>query len=498
MNSEGWKPEARWQSLLRLWLPAVVSFLLLSFIVGYFGIVQKSAKLHASAALFCTPDAHVLLSAIHDDLTNMWSPRTALWITLGFGQFTFAGAKALDFAWDLCIGRGGQALIAYFTYPCIRRALYRAVTTFNVYMPMYTAVAFDKVSLTTAWAIVCNKSDKKVGFSLCWRYFLMIPILAYILLFPSFISLMTGYQATLIPLVRLSDGNYMNASLLQVPTIVAVDGSRIGLTDMMASTPNDSWSQLVHDYQTTWSHFAEQVHDMDIAGRNVSTKCFNSSNNQYNNSDACYFSASQNGSQHYDYSYSYLWGTVNSTITISGKTWDLKSDLLSVAVNGQMSGSGELYFSSGSTGFNSSYLMATSQCQPASTYMWGFSFLMLFIFCLLTAVFVSLLSWICYDSYWWSPADRYEQQISTYRDILDIGEEIRRTLGAESRELNGVELNGKELTRKIKEDRNGLRISADLLLPSRADQMKRLEEPMLPMQRVKSGPKYAAVLEEEH
>ena len=41
-------------------------------------------------------------------VNEYWDPSTALSITLGAGQYTYPEAKAIDVAWDILVGRGGQ------------------------------------------------------------------------------------------------------------------------------------------------------------------------------------------------------------------------------------------------------------------------------------------------------------------------------------------------------------------------------------------------------
>jgi hypothetical protein len=68
-------------------------------------------------------------------------------------------------------------------------------------------------------------------------------------------------------------------------------------------------------------------------------------------------------------------------------------------------------------------------CLPSKEYVWGFSSLMLFTFCMLTVTILLLLIVLHYDAYFNSMADRYKSQISPYRDVLDLAEELRAHYG---------------------------------------------------------------------
>lgn len=68
-------------------------------------------------------------------------------------------------------------------------------------------------------------------------------------------------------------------------------------------------------------------------------------------------------------------------------------------------------------------------CLPSKEYVWGFSSLMLFTFCMLTVTVLLLLIILHYDAHFNSMADRYKLQISPYRDVLDLAEELRSHYG---------------------------------------------------------------------
>ena len=74
-------------------------------------------------------------------------------------------------------------------------------------------------------------------------------------------------------------------------------------------------------------------------------------------------------------------------------------------------------------------LAAIGVCLPSKDYVWGFSSLMLFTFCMLTIAILLLLIVLHYDAYFNSMADRYKLQISPYRDVLDLAEELRSHYG---------------------------------------------------------------------
>ena len=259
------KEEARWKGLLRVSSPFIAAAALLSLTLFLAIVLPKRIAIENDSTFFCTPDAQFQLPASR---TNIWNPQALLWITLAFGQFSFASAKALDFAWDLVFGRFGQFLLIYWSYPLIRRALLRAVGRVPIKYDLYASLAFEKVSLTGALSLMRGTPlDESKGLdiglsdrqrngdrddrtlmhdqSFLWRWFAILPLFIYLIAFPTLMSVMTGYQAGLTPYARLPNGDLIPASKFVVPPLVVVDGSRIGLTDAVASQPGDEWAQSV-------------------------------------------------------------------------------------------------------------------------------------------------------------------------------------------------------------------------------------------------------------
>jgi hypothetical protein len=229
------RTEALWKRAFRLSAPWALTVASLAFLVGFYGFAPFKTITYDSN-FFCTPDARVQDSGDDTVLTNKWNPETALWITLAFGRFTYAQAKAIDVAWDLVVGFGGQALVAYWAYPIIRRTLAHDIQRWGVKTHLYASLAFDKVSLSGTWALIRHNSS---------NWFTMLLTFAYILAFPTLMSLVTGYQAGLIPYVQLSGGDLVLASQLATSQMVLVDGPRVGLPPMIAAQQGDAWNQTI-------------------------------------------------------------------------------------------------------------------------------------------------------------------------------------------------------------------------------------------------------------
>ena len=262
----------RWAAwtLLRFPLAAIIAilcFIPLFFVIASYRSVNQGPATD-TLQLYCSgggPPQVITGTAAAAKI--LWNPDLLLSITLGFGHFTFAGAKALDFTWDLVVGSGGQALLIAAVYPLSRRLIIARMEQRPISISTYTTVAFERVSLSSIWAMLCDiwpSLDERLSFTsllakltsskdatasrrrqarakstghrrnvgwdglwLCYTYAFI-----YIMAFAKSLSLMTGYQAISTPLVRQPDSSEMvNASVVAWADLVVEDGSRIGVTD---------------------------------------------------------------------------------------------------------------------------------------------------------------------------------------------------------------------------------------------------------------------------
>ena len=150
----------------------------------------------------CDPNGDVWVSPGKPDL---WSKNYGLAITLGFGEFLFSAVKSIDIAWDLVVGRGAQVLGAWLVYKVFRGPV--------VAIMRYRAVPYDTVvkmeyNTTSVSALMTYMRDVH------WRrqYFLalmMVLSTLYVLVLPTWLSAMSGYQPIDVPLLKLEGGNFI-------------------------------------------------------------------------------------------------------------------------------------------------------------------------------------------------------------------------------------------------------------------------------------------------
>lgn len=98
----------------------------------------------------------------------------------------------------------------------------------------YSTLVFQGVSLSAFWALIVElvrKTSRKLK-AFPWLMLGQIFAVAYILGFSTLVSVMTGYSTVFHPWVTRPDNqNRVDLSDLRVPTLVIVDGSRVGLHD---------------------------------------------------------------------------------------------------------------------------------------------------------------------------------------------------------------------------------------------------------------------------
>jgi len=99
--------------------------------------------------------------------------------------------------------------------------------------------------------------------------------------------------------------------------------------------------------------------------------------------------------------------------------------------------------------YDINYMQANGACQQLSTYQWGFSFLLLFVFMLFTAVWALGTYVLWMDTYLNSRFDRASRDMGTLRAVLDYAATIKKDLGTAAADNVG----DRQLKAKIESDR---------------------------------------------
>ncbi|KAK3669925.1 hypothetical protein LTR78_010176 [Recurvomyces mirabilis] len=149
---------------------------------------------------------------------SVWSPKFFFTITVPFSGtgaascgyssdqsaasardgYGYTAVKAIDLAWDLLVGRGGQLVFAWMAYHVFGAVLTKLMQEGEVGYDLFASIAFQSGSvpalLTTlrhvlGWAPV-PRTKRALGF-----YLGMAMVMLYIAMMPTLLSAMTGYTS---------------------------------------------------------------------------------------------------------------------------------------------------------------------------------------------------------------------------------------------------------------------------------------------------------------
>lgn len=235
----------------RVVAPSAALASLILFTAIFFGFITAPGQ---TPDFTCTPNGAIKFPWSNPNspwvasrpYSSIWDSSQFLSITLGFGDFTFPQAKAIDFLWDLVVGRGAQLTLMWRCYPVFRRALSTKLETGSISLPVFAALAFDKVGWTSIgallspdnyhWVPLAERSadncatENGARRTRVGRLALFAVTFAYLLIFPTWLSIMTGYQAISKPYVQTLNENLVPTTALAQPDAIVLDGPRIGLS----------------------------------------------------------------------------------------------------------------------------------------------------------------------------------------------------------------------------------------------------------------------------
>ncbi|OTB02088.1 hypothetical protein M426DRAFT_13927 [Hypoxylon sp. CI-4A] len=231
IRHQSWKP-FYYVSYLTWWAICMFSLTILASITRFIDSSSKTA---------CPPDGN--FNPFADQYhTWDWEEGSFFDITLAFGPVGFTVAKVIDIAWDVIFGRVGQALLAGISWHVFSQ---------------YTATSMDKSPVTyrTFWIIFLQKEPSLLAIWQLIRDFtayrrlnstiamvFMILTLAFVLIFPTFSSAMTGYTPVPKAFVENEVGSLIPFADFEFAHYVVHDGDRINLTrDAYITRPRSSY-----------------------------------------------------------------------------------------------------------------------------------------------------------------------------------------------------------------------------------------------------------------
>ncbi|KXT16481.1 hypothetical protein AC579_1768 [Pseudocercospora musae] len=419
----------------------VIPLVVLPFALGVISAYRKPSN---GAAGTCLPGSTKVVSEV-----DPWSIDNIVAITLPVaGGLSFTEAKFLDIFWDLIIGRGGQLLLLYISYHAFSQVLTNMLPTNQLTCDTYAAVAFDNGTLKGAstlardfWRRRYPRTRYTMGV-----YVVMILSGLFIFAWPTLLSAMTSYGAVMIAEVTV-DGETLQLSSFTPCWGIVSNASRVGLENDFI-IPADVPEQYNMQVQQTANMPSSQARNLSAAESLY--EYYRNHTGQYEDYQRLgYHSITDNVSIIYPNGRSsesqYLNGA--SVFKHNNSTTNLESPLLTIHV---------LVGNNGQKGFGCWYQNRTTnrkvvtgyeildtpagKCTPTEKYQWGFSFCLLFLTSLFTAI------WFC-AVLTLSSQERYRTDVPNHgytphfwRAVADLGRILSAEVGDDGHVLPTPEL----------------------------------------------------------
>ncbi|KAM7194553.1 hypothetical protein V8F20_007909 [Naviculisporaceae sp. PSN 640] len=312
---------------------------------------------------------------------NIFDPSGFFQITHGFGSLTFTGAKLADLSWDIIVGRGGQSMLAYFSWKAFsahfKNQMNKEPVSYNLYWTMFIQ---DQPSFQAVWQTIrdtCRRQTRRSKAALVFVILNMIFILA----FPTLVSAMTGYRPNNKAFVLDHNKNLISFDKFVLAKYIIHDGHRMGHQhDHIVPCTVRFGSCVEEEAHQTWKY----VKEFGFFGLNNETGDLLNITTTFGeteldppalNISAFYLSKDEFG---YDWT-----DPRTNTKPFSNES------------NAAMYQTG-----TPSTTYTYDYIQEHGSCVQQQTYKWGFSFLQVFVMSIL------LLIWTCGTFVMWLGAHK--------------------------------------------------------------------------------------------
>ncbi|PVI05304.1 hypothetical protein DM02DRAFT_668505 [Periconia macrospinosa] len=344
---------------------------------------------------------------------SRWSGSGFFQITLGFDPLSFTAAKAIDVAWDIVIGRGGQGIIGLISWHIIKKyvtasMICRGPVTFHTYRTVFLQdqpLLFAIPKLLKDF-VYRHRLNSKAAMA-C-----ILSTLCFVLAFPTLASAMTGYTTNMKAYVPDRAGNLMSFEAFQSIHFVIHDGDRINQTkDYLVTSPGINGVDPLLKYDKTFYGDCESKlyllnsKPIDLHGLSEEDlKCLMP--NLVCRYAEAYGLGGKNQTRSNFESIVLPPPILNITAHWLPPTINLK-DHDNVASNAMWTNLTDTY--------NFTYIDTSGTCQATKSYRWGFSFLLLYItFCLLLVWSLAMLTtWF------------YAKIVLTKHEFVHISGEVR-------------------------------------------------------------------------
>ncbi|KAK4195851.1 hypothetical protein QBC40DRAFT_288297 [Triangularia verruculosa] len=365
LRAARWKRGGLW-TCFTIWVLSLVAFLATFYTIYVYSFFDST----------CTGEA------FNVETKDLWSIAEFFEISMASGTLTFTAAKAIDVAWDIVIGRGGQTILAMFTWKAmsthVQYSMLKGPVTYDTF---WTVFMEDRASVISTVRLSRDFLTKQAIRSKRAMIFTIMS-LAFILAFPTLSSSMTGYISRTEPFIRDIEGRPVPESDFRPVVYMIHDGPRVDLpSDHMIVCENSyPWSQPLKvrlrwcDYwlkNTLGANVSDYVEQHGFFGLSQGETDW------WSSEKAAYIKIP---SPALNISAFYLDGESRPF----GHSWvDPRTQLRPFNEF-----SNALFALEGSTAtYSTTYILDHGTCIVSSGYQWGFSFLQSFIFLLLLLVY---------------------------------------------------------------------------------------------------------------
>ncbi|KAH8730780.1 hypothetical protein GQ44DRAFT_605883 [Phaeosphaeriaceae sp. PMI808] len=213
------------------------------FLIVFFGLIKSLQVLLSDPTIIidnintaCRPDDSFTIGS---DAYNWWRARGFFDITMGYGKMTFAQAKAVDVAWDVFVGRGGQALLAVISWRVFAKYVTTSIAVTPVTFSTFRTVFLHNEATIGSISQFIGDFSRRHGLRSKAAMVFMIVTMMFILAFPTFGGAMTGYKGNVESFVQDRSGNLLPFTSFKYVHYIIHDGDRIGKGQRyMVSAPN--------------------------------------------------------------------------------------------------------------------------------------------------------------------------------------------------------------------------------------------------------------------